>query len=1167
MNLKAILRRAAFALVRTGSLLTIAAVILALAVWFLGPMISYDGSRPLAPAAVRLALLLLVAILWGIGSFFFRARRSKDERALLEGLRKQREEASAAADQATAALEDELARFRDAARGAMRFLRRARGGLFSNPRYVLPWYFVVGGEGAGKTAVVRNAGLTQPSDGGVTEEKGFAGFHITEQAVLVEFSGQILDRSDKRAVALWQRALDHLRRLRPRQPVNGTIIVVSVGELASMSADAGLDFAETVRRRVDEVAERLRTRAPVYLIVSKLDEIVGFGEFFETLTAEERASVLGFPIAGTKDGEGADVFSAGFDDILERLSAQHLARLQEEPDELRRRRIFEFSPQFAALKARLEPLVRQLTASHRFSARPLLRGVFFTSATQTEAVADMLARSLAGDFGQTPQQMPVAGDLVSETGRPYFLRGILRDVLLPEANVSGLTRPALVATRVRDVAANVALTLLAIVAASFWWTAFSEGRAFNARLAEQTSAARASILQAAPEGQLPSRFEPVLGVLDDLKQLSEERPRRATLGLYSTSSAQEASRDAYERALAGMLFPFVWRYLEDGLDDPRTPAALRFHQLKLYLMLSGERPVSHQTAALLGPDFAANWLLYDRTAEVERRVSEHFAGLASVPVAAPLSDLSLVDRARGRISDYTLARLAYDTALSLPAVQQLPLWRPIDHMGLAAPQALSRVSGASFWDGIRGIYTSAGFENVMLRISGTVSDSIAADLWVMGTDETLDLEREASRIRQGVLDLYRVDYITRWDRLLSDLGMADGASAGEVARALAIIIGSPSPVIEITSAIAEETRLEESSDAVPGTLPGGAGQVIQDLVDATPFAPQRVTNVARSVTAHFQAVRQAVTADEGQQTQVGVLLAAMEPLYRQINHVATGGDILELGAEPQTLLNQLSGQTDALPQPLQPLFRRILSQAEAVTGGSSRERLSQIWSTMVLPLCTATTSARYPFDRGSSNDTSLDDFANLFGPNGAITAFRNDYLRPFVDTTARPWRWRAGPGGGLGFDDSVLGAFELAADITAAYFGGADAPSVNFTVEPITLDPRARAFQLDIGGPTLVYSHGPPTVTPYRWPVESGVDAMMSMTPEIDGERNMLRRQGPWALFRLFDAGRVLERDTTDVVPYQFTIGSRQILLVVTAPPTSNPFSRDILSEFSCPRL
>ncbi|BCH35564.1 type VI secretion protein IcmF [Mesorhizobium sp. L-8-10] len=1152
-----------------GALLTLAALLAALFVWLIGPLLAFGEIRPLGPASVRLAIMLVIALAWGVIGYLIRVKRSSEDQALLAALRRQQDEERQAEDQGEAAMEAELSAFRDAARGAMRLVRKGSPvNPFARDRYSMPWYLVMGSDGAGKSAIVRNSGLSLPYQAEATPDTA-AGFHVAEQAVIVELSGRFLDPSERPSTPLWLRLLDHLRRLRPQQPVNGILVAVSAGELSVMTAEAVLDFASTLRRRLDEATARLRARPPVYLVVSKLDLLAGFEEFFDALSAEERTAVLGLPLAPSAGGSttAAERFDRGFADIVERLSQHLLLRLQEEPDDDRRRKAYEFPAQFAAMRTALEPLVAYLTAVHRFEAAPQLRGLFFTSATQNGLAVDMLARHLAAGFAQRPQNLALRHDGGPVHGRPYFLGRLVHDVILPEAGAGGLSRPAEMVARAQGIAANVILTIATFGLIALWWLGFSEGRAYTARLEQGLGSARETIAAAAPAGRAPSDFKPVLAALDDLRGLAEERPGRATLGLYGTSAVEAAARDAYDRSLSTMLLPFAWRYLRDGLDDPQTPAPLRFHQLKLYLMLAGERPLEPSAAALLGPDFTAKWLPYDRTPQADADVSAHLAALAGAGFPAPTADAALVDRARGRLSTYTLARLAYDTLSTLAEIQKLPVWRPVDHMSMAGPQALARVSGQSFWNGIPGLYTRSGFFGSALPASGTVSERLAKDLWVMGVADTIaNRQREAQRIRDGLLDLYRVDYIRQWDSLLSDLTMIDGANAGDVARAMALITGKPSPVTELTAAIGAETRMEPDKGPLDG-LPGAATAQVERVAN-TVLSPQRVIDVAAAVTEHFKPYNDAVSAAEGQQSQVDAMLAALEPLYRQINHVATGGDILELAAQPQTLLNQLGEQVSALPDPLQPLFRRILSQAAAVTGGSSRERLAQIWNTTVKPACDATTSGRYPFDPASASDASLSDFSSLLGPNGQIAAFRNDYLKPFIDTSARPWRWRTGQQAGLGLGDDVLGAFEQADDITIAYFAGADAPSVDFVVEPLRLDPKARALQFDIGGPVLVYAHGPVTPTPFHWPPERpDAEASLSMTPEMDGQRNILRRQGPWALFRLFDAARILEVNPTDVVPFGFMVGTRQAVLQVTAPATRNPFVKDLLAEFKCPVL
>lgn len=1169
MTLKSTLRRLGRALGRPPVYLTILTVLLALALWLLGPLIGVGEWRPIGSTSVRLVLLLLLALAWGIGGVLMRVRRSSEEQALLAALRRQEEEKDVAADREAQSVEQRFQQFRMAARDIRRFLVRS-GGRNSGAA-AMPWYVVLGATGAGKSMLCSSLQpIAVNEDDADSDSAEAARFHLLDEAVLVELDGAFLQQEQSWSRQLWPRILDQLRGFRPRQPLNGVVLAISVEELLQATPETLIDLAAAARRRMEEISTRLRIRAPLYVVVTKLDLLLGFEEFFESLPAEEREAAFGFPLAALHQPPTdllTDAFSAGFADLLQPICGQLTMRLHEEPDELRRRRINELPSQFALLKPKLLPLVQHLTSVGRFAVPPLVRGLFFVSATQTNDFVDISASALGQDFAYGEEGLHAAPQSITIRSRPYFVAGLLQKVMLPERGLAGLTRPGRVIMQVRDIGVNIALAVAAIVFVTVWWLAFSEGRAYVGRLDEGTLEARQSIQHAAPDGVMPSGFGPVLEVLNDLRDLVQEQPQRTTAGLYGTSSADAAAQDAYDRALADMALPFLWSYLRNGLDAPGTPEALRLQQLKLYLMLGGERPVDAETARLVAADFAGHWIPNDRSAEVQLAVAAHLAEFSRVQVTPPPMDLALVERARGRIYDYTLARIAYDLALTMPAVTSRPAWRPVEHMGLAGPQALSRISGKSFWDGILGIYTTAGLKETMLPASREAADRVAADLWAVGMADTVpELEREGRRIRDGLLDLYRVDYVTTWESLLSDLDIAQAHTASDLARAMALIIGQPSPVKELVVGIAQETN---PAEAAPSALDAAAGAAASLQPNAlSVLTPRRVIDVASAVSDHFRPFRKAVVADEGQQAQIDALLAAMEPLYRQINHVANGGDVLELGTEPQTLLADLTQRVAALPENLQPLFRRILNKAAAVTAGKSRERLADIWATTVLPLCQATTAGRYPFEPGSSRDASVADFASLFGPKGAIASFRNDYLRPFIDSSTKPWRWRTGQQFGLDLDDSVLGQFELADEITTAYFGESETPLVAFQVEPVSLDRRARAFQLDIGGPTLIYAHGPPNAAAFSWPPENpAAEAMLSMTPELDGERNMLRFQSAWALFRLFDAGRILEADTTDIVPYQFNIGSRSLRLIVTAPPTRNPFSRDILSNFKCPEL
>lgn len=1152
-----------------GALLTIVALLVALSVWFVGPLLSFGEARPLAAASTRLAILLLVVLVWSVAGAFVLTRQKRADQALLAALRRQHLEEQQANKKLLLAAKADLAAFRNAARSAMRFTggKRRRFNLFVADRYRIPWYLVIGSENAGKTAFAVNSSPTPLHEaGGLTATA--ATFHLADHAILVEMAGKFVAQQPTTVTAsLWQRMLDHLRKLRPQQPVSGVIAVVDVGELMAMTPETVIDFASTLRRRIHLAMTRLRTRPPVYVVVTKLDLLIGFDEFLDRLSIKERNAALGFPITSpTATGTAAsatECFKHGFANVAQKFSQHLLWRLEEEPDKHRRCRAFEFPSQFAAMQDVLEAFITHLTFANDVDGALLVRGMFFASATQSKLSVDALAQDLSLSFAQQPGKLVLRDEETVPRGRAYFLRDLISDVILPESSLGGLTKQAALISRVRGVAANTFLTLALLAPLILWWLGFSEGRAYTVRLMEGVSTARANLATAKPANGTPADFTATLATLDELRRLADEHPSRATLGLYGIASVEEAATQAYHKGINGMLLPFVDSYLREGLGDPQTPAELRLQQLKLYLMLAGQRPVDKKTVELLADSFAERWLPNVRTPQIEARIRAHLAEMASSGAELSLTDMRLVERTRAWLSDYTFARLAYDALESLPQVQRLPAWRPVDHMNLSGPQALARINDSSFWDGIAGHYTRSGLYDTVLQASDLVSIQLSQDLWAMGEpNAAADRSDEVKRIREGLLDLYRVDYIREWDSFLSELTIADGADADQVARSMAIITGDPSPVTELLLAAADQVNL------TPPKSDSGAALTTKPLQLANIVTSQRV-EIANAVTDHYKDFVESVSSAEGQQSQVSVIVAALKPLYSQINLVATGADILQLGDQPQTLIAGLGEQVDTLPEILQPLFRRILSQAAATTGSASRERISEIWKAIVKPACEATVDNHYPFVPNSSQDALLADFGTLFGPQGLIASFRHDYLTPYIDSSAKPWRWRSRQQLGPSLDDEVLTAFERAQDITAMYFSDTNTPSLDFVVEPVWLEDKARAMQLDLGGPAVVYMHGPPTPSAQKWPPPRlDADAILSMTPELEREPGMLRRQGPWAVFRLFDAGRRLQKSTAGPVSFGFKIGSRKVTLsVAAAAGATNPFAQNILSGFKCPVL
>ena len=414
----------------------------------------------------------------------------------------------------------------------------------------------------------------------------------------------------------------------------------------------------------------------------------------------------------------------------------------------------------------------------------------------------------------------------------------------------------------------------------------------------------------------------------------------------------------------------------------------------------------------------------------------------------------------------------------------------------------------------------------------------------------------SARILSGVFDLYRSDYIRVWDSLLSDLTVVPLQTPAQAADVLSILIGTTSPLKQILEAVAEQTSILDPPAGAAGGLASAAAA--SPLLGGLPAPPRDPISV------HFAPMRNAVLAAQGKESQIDGVLKVVEALYRQLNHLATGGDIIELGTEPQSVLNQANDLIGRLPPSLQPVFTRIRKEASAVAEGRSRERLKGIWSSTVLPACVAATRGKYPFDPSAAKDLEIADFGRLFAPDGAIAAFRNTYLKPYLDTTERPWKWRTARNIDLQLGDQTLKAFEQADAITNAFFEGGK-PSMHYTIEFTTLDPRATSVQLDVGGAVASYSHGPVTPTPAQWPQATESPVTLSVTPEVEGKTNAITADGPWGLLRVMQKAKVTIAGP--VATARFVLGNRETTVRLNSASPRHPFEAGLFTNFSCPAL
>jgi type VI secretion system protein ImpL len=430
----------------------VAVVLVSFVVWWRGASLAFDDWRPLGTDRAQwtvIAILFALYALW----LLVRWWRAKDINARLLNHLAKPPAAPAVPGEEHA---EEVAELRKRFQSALGVLKTAKLGtqesgtlarLGGQYVYQLPWYIFVGSPGSGKTTALVNSGLQFPlaEQFGKAAIRGVGGtrncdWWFTNEAVLIDTAGRYTtqDSNDVADKAEWEGFLELLRQFRPRQPINGVLLTVSVAELLAQSAAERLTHVSVLKQRLEELRAALGIQFPVYVLVTKVDLLAGFTDYFETLTRDERAQVWGFTFPYAPDAASGPAFAASFrtefDLLTRRLYGAIPELLLAKHDVQSRARAYAFPQQFAGLEELLEEFLAPLFATSRFRDAPLMRGVYFTSGTQEGTPFDRVLGALERKFHVDSR---VGAPALAPTGKSYFLQNLMERVIFAEAHLAG----------------------------------------------------------------------------------------------------------------------------------------------------------------------------------------------------------------------------------------------------------------------------------------------------------------------------------------------------------------------------------------------------------------------------------------------------------------------------------------------------------------------------------------------------------------------------------------------------------------------------------------------------------------------------------------------------------------------------------------------------------
>jgi type VI secretion system protein ImpL len=549
-------------------------------------------------------------------------------------------------------------------------------------------------------------------------------------------------------------------------------------------------------------------------------------------------------------------------------------------------------------------------------------------------------------------------------------------------------------------------------------------------------------------------------------------------------------------------------------------------------MLFGGR---HYDAAALRAYLVADWdatLRADVTDGQREALRRHLDRLlASGEVGAPShADAQLIARARAVVAGVPVSRLAYERLKQTAAAPEATPFTIESAGGPAALRVLAFSSGRPATAGVPALYSRAVAGPVLNERIHDVLRQLTREVgWVLGTVGPPGMADAATQqaFADEVQRLYRADHAARWSEFLADLRLAPTGSLAATVEQVALMARPDSPLLALLRALVREV-----SAAAPGDAPAAARfEALERFMVGQPAPVDEMQALFGRLATH---------------------LAAVEQTARRRTLPPPGTDAL----------GELRSLAQRAPPPVGAMLSQLATSSTTQSFAGLRGPMSAELAREVTPACLRAVAGRYPLVRNAREEASRDDFARIFGSGGLLDGFFRKRLAPYVDTSARPWAWRAAAAGSNG---DVLPHFQRAQQIRDTFFGeGGRRLSTRLEFRLVGIDPGVTELMLDIDGQVMRFRAGSKDAKAVQWPGPGDSGRVRVQLAPSSGSGYVF--EGPWSLFRLLDRVRVEPGEAPSRATLSLDVEGRKARLEVRSLSPWNPLLRENLEQFECPR-
>lgn len=1056
--------------------------------------------------------------------------------------------------------------------------------------YALPWFMLIGPSASGKSTLLRNSGLHFPfASHEDLNVKGFGGtrncdWWFATEAILLDTAGRYTTEENDRDE--WYAFLELLKKYRPRLPINGIIVAMSLADLLTANNEGVMLHVKIIRERIEELYTKLGFIFPVYLVFTKIDLLRGFSGYFSDLNENDRNQIWGINLLGeeTDYDKRISFFKQSLEKLYLRLAQLCLQKISMERNLRHKSEILDFPKQFSASMPKLMEFMRLLFKENPYQETPHFCGAYFTSGTQEGTPVYRLLNTSGEVFAYVEKNHEEVTAMAIET-KSYFIKNFFSKVVFANTRAAGKTKQSLRLYRWLKSGAVLAGILLIVLTLMLYSASFTSntlilwtGERVAKELADNANANNNKAMNLAALLEAGNFYQ-------TLANYQQQVPLHLRLGLYRGETQIPVLAEMLLAEMKKQFLPSVGLATEQQLQayakqwqalvDPQKAEQIRgsyYILFRAYLMLcfptrlqidQATAPLSSIWASLNSPDNnleAENLARYNNLVRfylTQLQLSNDQAIAPDIAAESWHPNADLINQARQQLylpvnaaNLYSQLRSTGELALSSVSLHDLVSGEGSNL--LTSKQTLPGLYTAQAWHG----YVEPTIDQAVHSASqgDWVIDTALADLdkdTVPVHPSIADAEQEA-QMKLEMRQLYFADYLNAWQQFLTSVEVTPFASIQEAVAELNILSDAKGPITQLLQAFAKNLNIEELNPSLIN---------FRRIISAD-------KKISEPLKSYFAELNKIQTDLQG--------LAASSDQARDAQQYAAkilagNGNDLELYKSVLTvnmLLNSIdNGPAKAavksvLLQPIRESWRAVIS--------TGTRGLDQQWKTQVYNNFQQNMANRFPFNRSASEDVPFNTMESLLQPKtGALWSFVNNYLAGYLFTDTMGWHEQQWLGVGAGFSLQFLQALSQANSLSESLFGGNNAqPGFAFQIYPEPT-PGLSQIILNINGANYRYQNGPQEWQSLNWPganLDQGSQltaiAANGLSPET------ISAPGSWGLFHLLAKSQFAQvQGSTYQAHWQLKSGRHTypVTLLFQANSANNLFQELVLQSFNLP--